>query len=263
MTSRHQPGSRLPAVDERLVVPEQGFEIVAGEVVEVSPAEEKHGRGQSKLSSLLEAHVIDGWLVAADMLTRTDRHEDFAPDVSVYPEVRDPETGGRQLEALAFEVLDSQSLGDAGRKARSLVARGVRRVFAVDVRRKRVFEWSEATSEWSLIPSDGQIADELLRPPLEVTDLVSAARAEDAIARALLARRHPVFEAAMAARHADGVAVGRLEALRLALTRVLEGRGLLPTASEREQLERASEADLVRWLGAAAQCGSVAALIAS
>lgn len=65
------------------------------------------------------------------MLTRTSRQSDFAPDASVFPEERDPVTGGRKLEELAFEVASTQRLANATRKARGLAARGVRRVFCL------------------------------------------------------------------------------------------------------------------------------------
>ncbi len=97
--------TRLPPVDERLVVPDQGYELVDGRVVEVSPAKEPHSTRHTRLAALLEAHVHEGWLVALDMLTRASQREDFAPDASVYPAARDPETGGRQLEQLAFEIV--------------------------------------------------------------------------------------------------------------------------------------------------------------
>ena len=107
MPTHNRTDPFLPAVDERLAAPESGVEVVDGEVVDVSPSDERHGRRQSKLSSLLEAHVAEGWFVAADMLTRTSTRNDQAPDASVYPAARDSETGGRQLEVLAFEILDS------------------------------------------------------------------------------------------------------------------------------------------------------------
>jgi hypothetical protein len=89
--------------------------------------------------------------VAADLLTRTSRVDDIAPDVSVYPDAPDPRTGGRQLEQLAFEIVSTQSLGDAAGKARKLATRGVRRVFAIDVARSRALEWSRSRLRISLI----------------------------------------------------------------------------------------------------------------
>ncbi len=52
----------------------------------------------SALDALVRAHRAEGYAVAVDMLTRTSRTDDIAPDVSVYPAARDPRTGGRQLE---------------------------------------------------------------------------------------------------------------------------------------------------------------------
>src|SRR4051812_40837375 len=124
---------KLPEVDQRLVEPETRFEIIDGRRVYVAPADEPHGERHSGVDRLLGAHRAAGYSVAVDMLTRTSRIDDIAPDVSVYPTARDPRTGGRQLEELAFEVASTESLGHAGTKARKLVARGVRRVFAIDL----------------------------------------------------------------------------------------------------------------------------------
>src|SRR5689334_23991645 len=109
--------TRLPAVDESLVVPEQGYEVIDGQVLAVSPAEEPHATRHTKLAALLQAHVAEGWRVAVDMLTRTGQLDEFAPDASVYPSARDPVTGGRQLERLAFEIVATERLAHAGLKA--------------------------------------------------------------------------------------------------------------------------------------------------
>src|SRR5947207_1749403 len=69
----------LPAVDERLVMPETRFEVIDGKVLYVSPAAEPHGSRHSKISALLEAYVAPGYEVAVDMLTRTAVKGDLAP----------------------------------------------------------------------------------------------------------------------------------------------------------------------------------------
>jgi Uma2 family endonuclease len=248
--------SSLPAPDERLVMPESGYEIVAGEVVRVSPAHEPHGSRHSKLSALLEAYVADGYLAASDMLTRTSERDDFAPDGSIYPADRDPATGGRRLEELAFEVVSTESLAHAGRKAASLVARGVRRVFAIDVDRGRGLEWSRTTDTWEILASGGVIEDRALVLPLAVHDLVEAASADDAMARALLAKRNPVLVAAMLQ--------AKLDAKVEAIITVLVARGLAPTESERAALlAMTDEATIERWLAAVATVQSVADLLGS
>lgn len=121
---RRAPGAPLPDVDERLVMPETRFEVIDGKVEHVPPADEAHGTRHSKISALLEAHVADGYEVASDMLTRTSVKGDMAPDASVFPAARDPKTGGRKLEEMAFEVCNTERLGHAAKKARALSARG-------------------------------------------------------------------------------------------------------------------------------------------
>ena len=132
-------------------------------------------------------------------------------DVSVFPLAPDPQTGRRQIEQLAFEVVSTESIGRAGIKAGQLVARGVRRVFAVDVERSRALEWSAALGTWSVLDPDGHIEDPALGAPLPIGDLVHAAKADDSMARALIAKRNPVIEAVRAQDRAEGKAKGLAE----------------------------------------------------
>jgi hypothetical protein len=79
-------------------------------------------------------------------------------------------------------------------------------VFAIDVERQRGLEWSSATAAWEILATDGVIEDPALVLPLAVHDLVAAGNADDAVARALLAKDNPVLLEAMAAREADATA---------------------------------------------------------
>ncbi|MBA3454179.1 MAG: Uma2 family endonuclease [Deltaproteobacteria bacterium] len=185
--------TELPAVDERLIAPEIGYEIDDGRLVHVAPSDEDHAVNQCAIGALLRAHRSVGREVAVDMLTRTTERDDSAPDASVYPSARDPETGGRQLEELAFEVLATERLGHAGTKAAKLTARGVRRVFAVDVRKQRAFEWSRELGTWEMLAMAVHIHDAALAVPLPVAALVDAVAADDATVRAYRTKRHPEF----------------------------------------------------------------------
>jgi hypothetical protein len=279
-------------VDERLVMPETRFEAIAGEVVYVSPSDQPHGSRHSKLSALLEAYAAHGYDAASDMLTRTSEREDMAPDGSIYPMAPDPETGGRQLEELAFEVVSTERLAACGVKAASLLARGVRRIFAVDVARQRALEWSARTGTWEILPAQGKIEDRALALPLPVYDLVSAAKADDAVARALLAKRNPVLMQVLAEQRADGQAEGevkgrldgevrgrlegeakgrlegeakgRLEGKIESLLSVLAAREIpVSAAEERHVRATRDEATLDRWLGGVAKCLTAAELLES
>jgi Uma2 family endonuclease len=265
-------------VDLRLVAPESRYEIDEGRLVYVAPSDEPHGSRHSKLSALLEAYAGDAWDVASDMLTRTSETSDVAPDVSVFPRARDEATGGRQLEQLAFEVVSTERLSHAATKAHKLADRGVRRVFAIDVSRKRAFEWSQDLGSWQLLGSSGAIEDVALVAPLEVAALVDAAKADDAVARALLAKQNPVLATELSRTHAagktegrvegktegrvEGKTEGRVEGKIEALLAVLASRGLELSNAQRERI--ASERDAARiddWLRRAASCSSAAELL--
>ena len=95
--------------DSDLVVSECGYEIDDGELVRVPAADRLHAERHAKLSALLEAHVAEDFKVAIDMLTRTSQIDDIAPDASVFPRARNPQTGRRRLEHLAFEIVSAQT----------------------------------------------------------------------------------------------------------------------------------------------------------
>jgi hypothetical protein len=228
-------GRERPAVDERLVAPESRYEVEDGKVVYVAPADEPHASRHSKVSAIVEACVADGYDVASDMLTRLTETDDAAPDVSVFPVARDPATGGRKTEELAFEVVSTERLGHAGQKAAKLIARGVRRVFAVDVERQRALEWSPALGTWSMLADSDTIADAVLAAPLPVADLVRAAKSDDPVARALLAKQNPGRRPRSVPRARDDV---RHRRRSVRLTRELQGRRGAAERSERDE-ERA------------------------
>ncbi len=267
--------SELPPVDARLAIPETRYEIDDGVLVYVSPADEALGALHSKISALLEAHVAADFDVAIDMLTRTSKTSDIAPDVSVFPYARDPATGGRQLEQLAFEVVSTGSLSRAGRKAAKLVARGVRRVFAIDVKEARALEWSGSLGTWSLLGADAYLEDPVLEARLAIEAVVHAAKADDAVARALLIKRNPVIEAVRAQDRVEskqqgfiegkqqGLIEGAQQRLTHSVISVLEARGIAPSTAERARILGEQDLEvLARWLTRSATCSGVAALFA-
>jgi hypothetical protein len=251
-------GSTLPAIDDRLVMPETPYEIVDGELVRVSPADPPHGERHLQLCALIEAHTGRKFEAACDLLTRTSEVDDIAPDVSVYPDGPDPETGGRQLEQLAFEIVNKQTLGNAGKKAAKLAGRGVRRVFAIDVEGSRVLEWSKARRRWRPRRPTGQIADAALAVALPIAALIHSAKADDAMARALVAKRNPVIEKV----RARGIRRGVRRGTAKAVVAVLAARGVSLKNAQRDLiLDESNLARLERWLTRAITCTSAAELL--
>ena len=263
--------SDLPDINDRLVEPETPYEILDGELARVPPADFAHAERHLQLCALLEAHTGPGFEAACDLLTRTSKIDDFAPDLSVFREAPDPNTGRRQLEQLAFEIVSTQSLGKAGRKAAKLSARGVRRVFAIDVERSRALEWSAALGAWAMLDAAGHIVDPALEVPLPIDALIRRAKADDAVARALVAKHNPVFEAirsddraeAEAKGEAKGEAEGKAKGKAEAVVAVLIARGVSLDHRQRDQiLGERDPARLERWIARAVACTSVAELLA-
>lgn len=214
---------RLP-VDEHLIVPHQRAELVCGELVMTPPAGEPHGRKHVELGSLLSAHVGGGYLVALDMLTRVSEGSDFAPDASVYPEARDAE-GHRQLEVMAFEIVSQQRRSVATSKARELAARGVRRIFCIDLNTREILEWRR---DWVALDEAFEIEDVCLASPIRVSALWSATEGDEAVAKALHRRGNAYIEQLLEDSHDAGEVAGRLAELRRSITRLVERSSELP-----------------------------------
>jgi Uma2 family endonuclease len=254
--------SELPGIDDRLVEPETRYEMYDGELVYVSPADPPHGELHLQLAALIEAHTGMEFEAAADLLTRTSKVDDVAPDVSVYPDAPHPETGGRQLEQLAFEIVSTQSLGHAAIKAAKLAARGVRRVFAIDVERSRVLEWSAALGTWHELDAAGHIADPALEVPLPIEAMIHAAKADDAVAHALVARHNPVIEAVRAEDRAVSKAEGKIEGKVEALIAFLTARDIeLDSATRGRILGERDPQRLDRWIVRAAISTTIAEVL--
>lgn len=254
----------LPELDDHLVEPETPFEMLDGELVHVPPADAPHAVCEGQVCALVGAHLAAPYLVAAELLTRTSRIDDIAPDISVLPP-DDPVTGRRRLQEVVFEVVSTQTVRNAARKAAKLAARGVRRVFAIDLERAQVLEWSAALASWRPLDATDHIADPVFVVPLPVALLVRHARIDDAIARALIAKRNAVVEElraeGLAEGRAEGLAEGRAEGLAAAVLAVLAARGIAVDAAERARiLGERDPARLERWVAGAATCSSMAEL---
>jgi Uma2 family endonuclease len=233
--------AELPDVDERLVAPGSGYEIIDGQVVYVPPADEPHGTSHVSLAAIVKAHIAEGFTAAVDMLTRTSRIDDIAPDVSVFPSARTAK-GGRQLEVIAFEIASTQALSDVADKARRLSGRGVRRVFALDLGRRRALEWSRELGTWSILGLDGTIVDEAFAVPLRIAPLLDAALGDDSIVQAWRTRRHRAFEEERAEGHREGHREGLRAGHQDVILELLEARGISVEAEDVARIR--GEADL-------------------
>ncbi|HEU4537385.1 MAG TPA: Uma2 family endonuclease [Polyangiaceae bacterium] len=199
---------RLPSIDDRLAPPETRVEYIDGVEYFAAPADPPHALAHGDLAFVLRAHTAPGYRFAVDMLTRTDRASDFAPDASIFPEGDDPKTGRRRLEELAFEVVSKQALKVPTLKARKLVARGVRRMFAILVGKKRVLEWSRETDGWQPLDVQAVIDDRCLVRPLPIRALFEATEGDEAVVAALRDRKVPALMAALADERRQGEARG-------------------------------------------------------
>ena len=250
-------GRPLPPVDDHIAPPETRVEYLNGIELFASPAKTPHAKKHADLAYVLGAYTARGYLSAVDMLTRTGEASDFAPDASIFPAKSDPETGGRRIEELAFEVTDKQALSVPTEKARQLAARGVRRVFCVLVKHNKVMEWSRALDDWQLLSRDAVIEDPCLVRPMPVRALMEAAEKDDAVVEALLAKHVPALEAALAKRESEGEARGEVRARVAAIHAVLASRGVAISPAQATTIETCEDrVCLDEWLTRAATATS-------
>jgi len=185
-------------VDDRLIAPESHAEMLDGRMYRTMGANQPHGTRHFEATGLFFGALAAGYAGAVDMLTRADEDSDAAPDLSVFPAVPDPKTGGRQLEEIAVEVLDTERMSHATDKVEKFAARGVRRLFAIRVAARKVYEWDHAHHDWTELAEDAVITDRCFRVPVPVKALVDRVLADDTVARALIARGNRVLVEALA-----------------------------------------------------------------
>ncbi|MFO0602503.1 MAG: Uma2 family endonuclease [Polyangiales bacterium] len=247
---------RSTPLDERLAQPETHTQVVDGVTVRTMGANPPHAIQHAAATHVFAGCLAPGYLAAVDMLTRIDRDNDRAADVSVFPAAPDEKTGRRQLEEITFEVCDSQRATDVSEKARRFVARGVRRVFYVRVDEGAVYEWRRASDAWERLADGDAIEDRCFVVPIPVQALLQRVKADDTVARALLARGNAVVTAAVDAARAAGVSDGRkagrdegaLVAARALLLRTMELRRLAVTDAQRARVAACDDlAALTRW----------------
>lgn len=213
-TAMQLPAAReFPPLDEPIVRPETREEIVRGRRVQAMPALPPHADLHFRLDYILGAHVEPGYVGSTDLLTREAERSNFATDTCIRKRGEDQRTGERYLEELSFEVVNEQSLADITERAQDLSARGVRRVIAIFVKKGEVHEWSADQGAWTTLDIAGSLRDPVLATPLPLRDLIAAAEADDAVARALLAKNNRVLIDAKTESWRDGLAEGRRDGL--------------------------------------------------
>lgn len=239
----HLPGrDPFPRVDDHLVVPElTRDEMIGGRRIVASPAHPPHAMQHTDLDYVVRAHAAPGYRTAADLLTRHDYDSDFASDVCVFKDGVDPATGARYLEEIAFEVVSEQNQGYVSEKAVRMHRRGVRRIFTVWIKGRRVCEWSPESRSWSPLDKSFQIEDPCLVKPLAIAALLDAAAADNAVFEALAAKGNPVLKEREAERQAQVTAE--------AILTVLEARRIVVSEAQRQEILDCRDFDqLDRWL---------------
>lgn len=261
--------AHLPAIDDHLLAEDSHAEILDGQLKLLAMgSHQPHATRHIDLATVVRTSVRKGYESALDLLTRTGHKDEFAPDISVYPTGDDPVTGGRRVDELVIEVMDSTTLGELTAKATKLTERGVRRVLAVDVNRQTVHEWSGAETRWREVDAGGQIEDPCFVTPLPVRAFVDALLVDEVVLQALRAKRTPALlemlddsqkrgrDQGLRDGRDQGLRDGRVTGLREAIRATLRARGMSLTDDQRARVEACDDPDaLTAWLVRAATVG--------
>jgi hypothetical protein len=265
----------FPPLDEHLVVPEvTRDQIIKGRRVVAQPALPAQGDQRGLVNFVMRSFVAPGYQGSTDLLTRMSSQSDFATDTSIRKQGKDPATGSRYLEEIAFEVVPTQSEVDVTDKAEEMHKRGVRRIFAIFIEGpRRVCEWSPRFWRWIPLDNGARLEDPCLVMPLPVSALLDAALADSAVVAALKAKGNPKILELEAAAEARGEAKGRIEGeakgraegraegeaigMVKAILKMLEARGIAVSPDQREEIGCCSDlARLSRWVVRAALAAS-------
>ncbi len=247
--------ARAPSVDEHVVKPESREELLRGKRLYAAPSLPEHGDPHFRLDVALGTHSKPGYVGSTDLLSRVADDGDFATDTCIRREGIDPATGHRYLEEMAFEVVNTQRLSEVTAKAEELSARGVRRVFAVFVRKRVVSEWRDG--DWEPLSDDARIDDECLAAPLPVEALLRSSALGAAAVRGLLARGEPELKRLLAEHEAEGRARGEAEgrviaaltARRSSLRLLFEARRIAIDPADEARIDACDDpASLDQWL---------------
>ena len=209
LPGEHEPP---PYVDERLVKPETREEMVRGRRVLAVPANPEHADEHTELTYVIRGSLAPGHIASTDLLTRAGPGSDFATDTCIRRAGIDPRTGSRFLEELAFEVVNEQSLRSMIERAEELTTCGIRRVFAILVKKRQVCEWSQGDRRFVPLDLGSTIEDPTLVRPVLVRSLLDAAVADDALVDALEAKGNP----RLAQKVAQGEQRGLVRAIEIA-----------------------------------------------
>jgi hypothetical protein len=201
------------------------------------PSLPEHGDPHFSLDYLIGAHVKEGYVGSTDLLTRVAERSNFASDTCVRKKGVDPTTGQRYLEELAFEVVNEQSNRDINEQAEDMTARGVRRVVAIFVKKRKVCEWSTATNSWQELDLDGTFTDPTLARPIRVRDFLYSDETDNAVVHALVHKGNRVLITIVENERNKAVDEVRMKERRQAVRDLCEVLGMSVTPQQDASLE--------------------------
>ncbi|MCP3996404.1 MAG: hypothetical protein GY722_15300, partial [bacterium] len=193
---------------------EFGEEVIDGVRMECLASDAEHADPQLRLGTLVEVCLHKGYVASTELLTRVETESDFATDVCVRRQGVDPETAGRYLEEISFEVANTQTRENLEEvRVPKLLRSGVRRIFAVLVPEDEVLEWSVEDGGWKGWTRGEAIRDRVFIQPLEVEAILDAAAVDQLVSKAQLTKKEPHLMGVIKEREARGEARGRADGL--------------------------------------------------
>jgi Uma2 family endonuclease len=120
-------------VEIGLIDPDESFELIAGEIVPMSPEFNRHLKARVRLARIFMRALDDDWTVATDGSLFLADNIEFKPDLHLFPmhliseKVRGPDV------ALAVELSSTTQKRDLVLKAPLYARHGVRELWVIDL----------------------------------------------------------------------------------------------------------------------------------
>lgn len=261
--------SRL-RVSDYVVETETDFELFQGQLREVPHAGPLHSQQLGQVNFVLSAYVARGHGVDLFLLTRQEADNNFASDISIRKNGTDPDTDDRYLEELAFEIKSTLVPEELEQRARIMARCGVRRVFAVPVTGHpagidrvagSLAEWMPAEERWRTYRGDEVIADPCLFEPVPIRAPLDPDAVDDAVARVLVHKGHPLLGRLQQHAYLMSVEEGQAKGIQSCIRVIMDSRGLAMDAATHARIDACGDlAILQRWVARAVRATSASEL---
>lgn len=120
-------------VEAGILDPDEAFELIAGEIVPMSPEFDRHFRARSKLTKIFARALSDEWLIGTEGSLYLAENVELKPDLHIFPSrIKSEDVRGLDV-ALVVELSSTTQRRDLELKAPIYLSHGVRELWVLDL----------------------------------------------------------------------------------------------------------------------------------